>query len=630
MKRGLTTIQLKIIATFTMILGYMAWAASGVFTPAKSILQLIGNLSLPIMCFFIAEGYRHTANLEKYINRIVNYWVISIYPYYLYMGKLQIRQNAVFDMFLALLALALLEAKKLPVYIKIPGILFISLVSVFFGGWIIVPILLTLLFYYTNKWHVQLIGIGCIVLSSIACAYLASMLGVTSQGNWVLQEKWYMLGFLLSVPLIRLYNGKFGAIPYAKFFFYILYPAQFLIIAALFQTSQTELHQYYIYLHVVVVFNMVSLGYYAITAKPSKVQTSNVLLNIFVFFYMIGYFIELTTFDLETAKVAIKIEYLGITGVAFGFTWFVDEYCQIGMKKIIYILEWVFSGVVLICVFWMDTCKLFFRDFTIHDYGKYSLVTFQPGILYRLFFLFFTVMVIMIERYCWRVIRSSTGVRKIRCELIFLGILAPAIPACAKWSGLRKGYDFMTFGAMGFLFFFTVAMIEYDSINGIQTEAEKDSLTGISNRSYYVECVDFLLRKQSCGTMLMLDMDNFKQVNDQYGHKTGDKVLTLMGKTLQEVVDNKYLSCRLGGDEFSVFLENETHTDTILEITNNIMQEFEKRLKEESLKLTVGLSIGIAVYTGEEEETLEGLYEKADKALYVAKNSGKRQCQFYH
>lgn len=630
MRHGLTAIQLKIITAITVILGTIAWATPDVFTPIKPVLHFLGNLSLPFACFFVAEGYRHTTNLERYIVRMGYYWILSIYPYYIFFGREQLqRQNALFDLLLALLALGALEKKKLSIYLKIPIMLILFATSIFFGGWPIIAILLTLLFYYHDKWKNQMISITLSVIVTIICSCFIPMMGVPSCGNWVLGEKWYMLAFIFSIPIIKLYNGKMGAIPYTKFFFYLFYPAQFLVIRALLQNGQTELHQYYIYLHVVALFSMVSLAYHSIIAKPSKTQISNILMIMFAVFYMISYYIELTALNLEVAKMAIKIEYIGITGMLFGFTWFLDQFCQLGIRKILYVIEWVLGIVVLCCIFEMDSCKLFYQDICIHEFYNYSAVMVKPGIVYRIFFTFFTIVVVSIESACFRLIKKNKGVQRIRFQLIFLGVLCPTITANLKWSGLSKGYDIMTFGVLGFIFFFTIAMIEYGSIDGIQTDAEIDSLTGISNRSYFMNSVRFLLKKQSFGTMFILDMDNFKQVNDQLGHKAGDKVLAIMGKTLQETLDKRELSCRLGGDEFSVFLENEVQPEQIKEIAESVIVEFQKRLDEEQFEVKVGLSIGIATYTGNGEETLEGLYDKADKALYLAKNSGKGQYRFY-
>lgn len=631
MRHGLTAIQLKIITAITVILGSIAWATPDVLTPIKPLLHFLGNMSVPFACFFVVEGYRHTTNFVRYLSRMCVYWILSLYPYYIYLGKIQtLRQNAFFDLILALLALRTLEEEKLRTYLKIPIMISIFAASIFFGGWPVLPILFTLLFYYHDKWTYQFISSTGIVILSIISSYIFSIMNVSSYGNWFLGQKWYMLAFLFSVPVIRLYNGKLGGIAYTKSFFYLFYPVQLLIFGVLTQNNPTDFHNYYVFLHIVALFNMGTLAYYAIVAKPSKTQTSNVLMIVFGIFYMISYYIELTTTNLEVVKMAIKIEYIGITGLLFGFTWFLDQFCQLRLWKILYVAEWVLGIIALACIFYMDRCKLFYQDIILHKQSYFSIVLVEPGIVYQLFYSFYTIVFVGIESACLRLIKKNKGVQKIRFQLILMGVLCPTVTSIAKWSGLSKGYDFTSLGVLGFTFFFTIAMIEYGSMDGIQTDAEIDSLTGISNRNYFMNAVRFILEKKSFGTMFILDMDNFKQVNDQLGHKAGDKVLETMGKTLQEILDERDLSCRLGGDEFSIFLEKEVQQEQIKGIAERIITEFQRRLDEEWIEVKVGLSIGIAIYTGNGEETMEGLYEKADKALYVAKNSGKGQYRFYH
>ena len=86
-EKGLTRAQLKYLAITAMVVDHTAWGFVEFMSPLGQIMHLFGRLTLPIMCFFVAEGYRHTSNLKKYILRMAVFALITIIPFYLFFNE---------------------------------------------------------------------------------------------------------------------------------------------------------------------------------------------------------------------------------------------------------------------------------------------------------------------------------------------------------------------------------------------------------------------------------------------------------------------------------------------------------------------------------------------------------------
>ena len=162
----------------------------------------------------------------------------------------------------------------------------------------------------------------------------------------------------------------------------------------------------------------------------------------------------------------------------------------------------------------------------------------------------------------------------------------------------------------------------------VEQLATTDSLTGLPNRRYFDEYLattfSRAVRFKESLCMLLLDVDNFKQINDQLGHGVGDFVLRELGTIFLARTRDTDVSARLGGDEFVFLLY---HTD--IEQANNLAQSLLKAVREhafvvDSNSIRVTLSIGIAQVTAD-VHSVEGLYGNADHALYQAKRNGRDQ-----
>ncbi|WP_313891912.1 GGDEF domain-containing protein [Psychrobacillus sp.] len=158
--------------------------------------------------------------------------------------------------------------------------------------------------------------------------------------------------------------------------------------------------------------------------------------------------------------------------------------------------------------------------------------------------------------------------------------------------------------------------------------ATYDSLTSVYNRATYINKMDelFQKRKNKRIGLILIDLDNFKQVNDQFGHADGDLVLVQVAKVLQNVIKKDGFVTRFGGDEFAIVVYNTDET-VIRKLAEQVLIETRKLKEAESgfeLWKVLSLSIGGAIlHDSEEDET--SLFKKADKALYRSKEEGKDQ-----
>ncbi len=117
-------------------------------------------------------------------------------------------------------------------------------------------------------------------------------------------------------------------------------------------------------------------------------------------------------------------------------------------------------------------------------------------------------------------------------------------------------------------------------------------------------------------------MENFKFINDTYGHKRGDNVLTEYAGILKEYPEEELFSCRIGGDEFMIYLRGITDLKKTEELIGHIMEAFGHRFRDDKVKCT--LSAGAAVNADPDNlSDFSALYNTADKNLYAAKGNGK-------
>jgi len=152
-----------------------------------------------------------------------------------------------------------------------------------------------------------------------------------------------------------------------------------------------------------------------------------------------------------------------------------------------------------------------------------------------------------------------------------------------------------------------------------------DQLTGLPNRRFYdkrfTQALHRAAERGELMGLLFIDLNDFKQINDTYGHGAGDKLLVAVAQRLHSSLRETDLIARLGGDEFAVVLEDIRSTDELTRIAHKLSQAIEQPVSVRQLELKFGASIGLAIFPidGRQKQELE---EQADKAMYYAKQRG--------
>lgn len=164
----------------------------------------------------------------------------------------------------------------------------------------------------------------------------------------------------------------------------------------------------------------------------------------------------------------------------------------------------------------------------------------------------------------------------------------------------------------------------------LESQANFDTLTSLPTRkaleTYLTNGAD-----SAKGYFLLLDLDNFKAVNDNYGHVVGDAVLQKLAKVFIDIVGQKDRICRLGGDEFAMFLPASLSRDDVKSLVRRMIATCEFEISDtlaefNDFKVSVSAGISLKPSDGEDFQTL---YNNADKALYYVKQNGKRGYHFF-
>ncbi len=164
--------------------------------------------------------------------------------------------------------------------------------------------------------------------------------------------------------------------------------------------------------------------------------------------------------------------------------------------------------------------------------------------------------------------------------------------------------------------------------------ANKDPLTNLYNRRYFNEISDMLInlsnRERKAFSVLMIDIDRFKVINDTYGHIIGDHVLKELSNILLKLTRQSDVVVRYGGEEFVVLLPN-TKIDGATLIAKKIhstIENLEIHIDNNILKFTVSIGVTQCDWSG--ENSIDSLMHRADESLYEAKRSGRNRVVVYH
>ncbi len=164
----------------------------------------------------------------------------------------------------------------------------------------------------------------------------------------------------------------------------------------------------------------------------------------------------------------------------------------------------------------------------------------------------------------------------------------------------------------------------------LQYQANYDSLTGLRNRASFVESLEQQLNTdRATGLSIMfIDIDRFKSINDNFGHAVGDELLIQFAQRLKQCFSNAQIA-RFGGDEFALYSEETPNTESLDKLSHNLLDILKPRFSiNEDIKLCVTASIGASLLTNQCTSASQAL-QQADLAMYEVKHSGRNNCAIY-
>ncbi len=158
--------------------------------------------------------------------------------------------------------------------------------------------------------------------------------------------------------------------------------------------------------------------------------------------------------------------------------------------------------------------------------------------------------------------------------------------------------------------------------------SETDMMTGIRNRGSGEATIRQMIAEGRQGLFLLLDADDFKSVNDNYGHAVGDKVIINIAHSLRSAFRDSDVVFRLGGDEFAVYAEGITDANVASNVINRFIDNLNAVPMPELQGRIITVSIGATFYTDVQADTFEDIYRRADEGTYDSKRHGKNYVTF--
>ena len=754
MKKGLNAATLKTIAIISMVIDHISWGFFDFYSWQGYFLHICGRLTIPIMCFFIAEGFKKTHNLKKYILRMTFFAAVTVIPFYLFFHEeYAYRQNIIFDYLLALLLLTVLESKKLKLFAKILLSAGLVLTSMIIGGWPVMPMVYVLIFYYADTFKKQAVWFCSTTVSLVLFMMIAITLNTRFNfypmyNTWVWWDKSYFLGFMLALILLKAYNGEKGKYPFGKYFFFVFYPAHFIVLYAM-KMVVAHYGSYWLYVGMQLVCMAVLIGFLVrlMYEKSSKAQNAAVLFSVGALVYTFAFFVESTAFTKDLAFGAVTLEYLGEAITFLGLTVFLLEFIHIKINRVLYLIEGGFLGIAVFLVYTAEYNHFFYKNVSMDYSGDFPRLVLDYGIGFYLFFAFLGVIFSAYMIAMFMSFSKASEIERKRMLILFVALNFPWLAVVIRALGFTGGYEVSFLGTIASAIFAMVALIKYGYFDSVQEavtnviyksnegllvldhnkyvlyynnvvrqvfpkiaerehaskvpvlqdcmekcfdkdgnmtvsslsntleagdkiyemkmepileagynqgymlrifdytnhyrsleelrkSAHIDALTGLSDREIFKQEITRHLISKGSGALFMVDVDYFKSINDNFGHVVGDEVLVSLAQSIRTVFFGDCISCRVGGDEFMMFVKNSTDTEEIGLFAKRLNEVYGKNVKEINQNIQSSLSIGIAMSDSIPKQTagdelFEALYVLADKALYQVKEKGRNGFAFY-
>ena len=172
-------------------------------------------------------------------------------------------------------------------------------------------------------------------------------------------------------------------------------------------------------------------------------------------------------------------------------------------------------------------------------------------------------------------------------------------------------------------------LVNYKKIRIEKKQAYTDQLTGRGNRYLFLSVLDKLIKKGNKFAVCFMDLDGFKQINDTMGHDAGDELLVYLARTFDEKLPSNAVAYRLGGDEFSIVIQNIKTTRDITKVLDYMKKQLEEPINIQGTNISLQYSLGISVFP-EDATTKSELIMYADDAMYYIKENGKNGYYFHN
>lgn len=229
-------------------------------------------------------------------------------------------------------------------------------------------------------------------------------------------------------------------------------------------------------------------------------------------------------------------------------------------------------------------------------------------------------------------LRSKMGALKDGAASEVMDVRIAGVDGRYTWSRIRATTIFDQEGKSEYIvgMVYDIDQLKNDALS-MQQQAQRDSLTRLLNKASTQQQIAVYLpqrRSNSLGAMLVMDLDNFKAINDVHGHFYGDAVLNQVGTTLRNLFRSQDILGRIGGDEFMILLKDLPDQKVVEDRCALLVETLEAQLQKLAPTLPVSVSVGAALAPLHGDSYSE-LYRHADEALYLAKRRGKNQYSVY-
>lgn len=402
-------------------------------------------------------------------------------------------------------------------------------------------------------------------------------------------------------------------------------------------------------------FSFVGLFFYSLSKHKNRVSKLFSLVSLAMAIYVIGYAFELRSQSLEWIKFFLKVEYFGLP---FMFVFWLMLLHKVFLNRDPSLkLTIALMAIPVLTLFFSatnDFHHLYYADMSIVQHNGFvtAKLTKGPWYIVNTVYGFGTLLVgIGLTHRAWR--RSACS--KMQTVLLTIGVLVPGVVEIAYFAGLSPyGLDMTPFTSSVFAACYYVALFRYDLfelkdrgrllgsvhfmlditqqrqfVNQLDNLASYDGGTEIYNRRRLLEEAEReALRAHRLGihlSVLMLDIDSFKGVNDTYGHLAGDEVLKTVVQACKRRIRSTDVIGRYGGEEFMILLPG-ADLENATAVAEDIRQQVESMETEHAGdRIRVTVSIGVAPLNESEGSDIRMAIDRADSALYGAKLTGRNR-----